>query len=96
MLIVVAYDVNTMTTAGARRLRKVANLCEKFGVRVQNSVFEVMLDEAQFVTFKHELTKLIDLKLDSVRFYKFGNHYKNKIEVMGKASPVQVDEPLLL
>ena len=55
-----------------------------------------MLDEAQFVTFKHDLTKLIDLKLDSVRFYRFGNHYKNKIEVLGKTSPVQVDEPLLL
>lgn len=96
MLIIVTYDVNTTTTAGARRLRRVAHLCEKFGVRVQNSVFEVIINEAQFVSFKHDLQKLMDPKLDSIRFYRLGNSYKNKIETMGITATFEVDEPLLL
>ena len=96
MMLVIAYDVDTTTPSGARRLRKVARLCERNGIRVQNSVFEVLLDAAQLTALKHELEKVIQVETDSIRIYRLGNSYQNKIEVMGKTGPIQVGEPLLL
>lgn len=96
MLLVITYDVNTASPDGARRLRKVANLCLHYGIRVQNSVFEVLVDAAQFTALKHDLQKVIDAEKDSIRFYKLGNSYKNKIDALGKTAPIQSGEPLLL
>ena len=73
MLILVTYDVNTETPAGRARLRKVAKCCVAHGQRVQNSVFECLLDQAQFVLLKGELEALIDKDRDSLRFYNLGN-----------------------
>lgn len=95
-MLVIAYDVDTTTPSGARRLRKVAKLCERNGIRVQNSVFEVLLDAAQLAALKCELEKIIQAETDSIRIYRLGNSYQNKIEVMGKTGPIQVGEPLLL
>ena len=96
MLLVVTYDVNTASTDGAKRLRKVAKLCQKYGMRVQNSVFEVLVDSAQLSVLKHEIQKVIDLDADSVRFYRLGNSYQNKIETLGKTTLVQAGQPLIL
>lgn len=96
MLLVVTYDVDTTEPAGAKRLRKVAKLCERNGMRVQNSVFEVLLDAAQLAALKCELEKVIQPETDSICIYRLGNSYQNKIEVMGKAAPIQAGEPLLL
>ena len=83
MLVLVTYDVNTETKEGRRRLRKVAKMCVNFGQRVQNSVFECILDAAQYAVFKSNLTELIDEEKDSLRFYQLGNSYKNKVEHRG-------------
>ena len=83
MLVLVTYDVNTETAAGRKRLRKVAKACVDYGQRVQNSVFECMLDAAQYAAFKAKLTALIDPQTDSLRFYQLGNHYKSKVEHIG-------------
>ena len=96
MLLVVTYDVNTASTDGAKRLRQVAKLCQKYGMRVQNSVFEVLVDAAQLSVLKHEIQKVIDLDADSVRFYRLGNSYQNKIETLGKTTLVQAGQPLIL
>lgn len=96
MLLVLTYDVNTASADGEHRLRKVAKLCERYGIRVQNSVFEVLVDAAQLTMLKHELAKVIDEQRDSVRFYRLGNSYKNRIDTMGKTMPVQSGEPMLL
>ncbi len=96
MLLVLTYDVNTASADGEHRLRKVAKLCEHYGVRVQNSVFEVLVDAAQLTMLKHELAKVIDEQRDSVRFYRLGNSYKNRIDTMGETMPVQSGEPMLL
>ena len=96
MLVVVTYDVDTTDYAGKKRLRKVAKLCERYGMRVQCSVFEVLLDATQLVTLKHELEKTIDPQEDSVRFYRLGNSYQSKIETMGRPTPIKAGEPLLL
>jgi len=96
MMLVIAYDVDTTSSAGAKRLRKVARLCERYGIRVQNSVFEVLLDPSQLVELKAGLEKVICKDTDSVRIYRLGNTYRNRIEVIGLTGPIETGEPLLL
>ena len=95
MMILITYDVNTETPAGRKRLRQVARKCVSHGQRVQNSVFECLLDAAQFAVFKSELTNLIDPDLDSLRFYQLGNNYKNKVEHVGVHPLVEQDGLLM-
>lgn len=94
-MLVVTYDVDTSDTAGQKRLRKVAKICERYGMRVQNSVFEVILDAAQLAVLKHELEKIIDMAQDSVRFYRLGNSYENRIETMGRRPLVEAGGALI-
>ena len=96
MLLLITYDVNTENEAGKKRLRKVAKQCENYGRRVQNSVFECIVDQAQSVTLKSLLTENIDDKVDSLRFYYLGNNYKTKIEHIGVERGIAVDQPLFL
>ncbi len=96
MLVVITYDVNVSSSAGKKRLRKVAKLCERYGLRVQNSVFEVLVDAAQLAKLKSDLASAIDFDQDSVRFYRLGNSYQNRIDTMGRTGIIQTGEPLLL
>lgn len=96
MLVVITYDVNTETAAGKARLRRVAKQCVNYGRRVQNSVFECILDNAQCVLLKEILREIIDEKTDSLRFYYLGNQYKTKIEKIGVERGQAVDEVLIL
>ncbi len=96
MLVLVTYDVNTENADGRKRLRKVAKACVNYGQRVQNSVFECMLDAAQYVQFKSEISKLIDKDLDSLRFYQLGNNYKTKVEHIGRTPQYMQDDILLI
>lgn len=95
MLVLIAYDVNTETPAGRKRLRKVAKLCVNYGQRVQNSVFECKLDAAQYAVIKHDLQAIIDPVLDSLRFYNLGDKYHTRIEHFG-AHPGYDAEGLLM
>ena len=83
MLLLITYDISTESAEGRRRLNKVAKACKNYGQRVQNSVFECDMDQAQYVKFKADLLKLIDMEEDSLRIYHLGNKYKNKIEHFG-------------
>ena len=83
MMVLITYDVNTETAAGRRRLHKVAKKCMDHGQRVQNSVFECLVDAAQYAVLKAELSALIDPALDSLRFYQLGQNYKSKVEHVG-------------
>lgn len=96
MLVLVTYDVNTETTAGKARLRKVAKQCVNYGRRVQNSVFECILDNAQCVALKAILTDIIDVEKDSLRFYYMGNNYKTKVEHIGVEYGISADQVLIL
>ncbi len=96
MLVLVTYDVSLEDERGARRLRRVAKQCQNYGVRVQNSVFECRIDAAQYVHLKHLLEKEIDKEKDSIRFYSLGNSFSGKIEHLGKANGIALDEPLIL
>lgn len=96
MLVLITYDVNTETAAGKARLRKVAKQCVNYGRRVQNSVFECILDNAQCVTLKAILTNIIDAEVDSLRFYYLGNKYQTKIEHVGVDRGMAADQVLIL
>ena len=80
MLVLITYDVNTEDSAGRRRLRWVARQCVNYGQRVQNSVFECVLDAAQYRQVQAKLIQIADLERDSLRFYMLGNNYKSKVE----------------
>lgn len=96
MLVLITYDVNTETPAGKKRLRKVAKQCVNYGRRVQNSVFECILDNAQCVMLKAELTDIIDKNTDSLRFYYLGNKYQTRIEHVGIEKGIAVDDILIM
>lgn len=95
MLILITYDVNTETSAGKARLRKVAKQCVNYGQRVQNSVFECNMDATQFRQVKAILENIIDKEKDSLRFYNLGNQYKSKVEHMGIKPGFDVTETLI-
>ena len=78
MLMLVSYDVNTVNPAGRRRLRRVAKVCESWGIRVQNSVFECYVDWAQWIALKEKLEAIGDSEVDSLRYYNMGNNYEGK------------------
>ena len=96
MLILITYDVNTMDADGKRRLRQVAKKCVAHGQRVQNSVFECLLDAAQYKLLKAELSALIDEKKDSLRFYELGNRYASKVEHVGAREAYEPEGVLMI
>ena len=96
MLVLITYDVNTETSSGKARLRKVAKQCVNYGRRVQNSVFECILDQAQCVALKEKLLDLIDAEVDSLRIYYLGNRYASKVEPFGVDRWLAVYQPLIL
>ena len=83
MFVLITYDVNTQTSAGRTRLRRVAKECVNFGQRVQNSVFEINLEYGKFKLLKDRLIKLIDPETDNLRFYYLGNSWRKRIEQFG-------------
>ena len=95
MLILVTYDVNTQDKDGRKRLRKVAKQCMNYGVRVQNSVFECVVDPAQFRMLKKILTDVIIPEKDSLRFYNLGDRSKSKVEHIGAKPSINVDDELI-
>ena len=84
MFILITYDVNITSPKGAKRLRNVAKACLDYGKRVQNSVFECILTEAQFVKLRNQLEGIVDSEQDSIRFYNLGSNWKRKVETLGK------------
>lgn len=95
MMVLVTYDVNTETSQGKKRLYKVAKQCENYGQRVQNSVFECLLDPARFKQLQNRLLDIIDTDTDSIRYYHLGNNWKRRVEHVG-AKPAYDPEGTLL
>ncbi|MBP2144836.1 CRISPR-associated protein Cas2 [Methanofollis sp. W23] len=83
MMVLVTYDVSTESAEGKKRLRRVAKECVNYGQRVQNSVFECLVDPAQFAQLKHSLCSIIDEEKDSLRFYYLGKNWKRRVEHFG-------------
>lgn len=96
MFILITYDVNITSPHGAKRLRNVARACLNYGKRVQNSVFECILTEAQYVVLKNEIESIIDFEHDSVRFYILGKNWKRKVETVGQNMGVDFTGELII
>lgn len=96
MLVLITYDVSTETPLGRKRLHQVAKQCMNYGQRVQNSVFECILDEAKCREVQHKLEQIIDKEKDSLRFYYLGNNYKNKVEHIGAKKSFNVEDTLII
>lgn len=96
VLVLVSYDVSTRDDAGRKRLRRVARLCEDRGQRVQNSVFECLVDAAQWVAFRATLLAETEPAKDSLRFYFLGNEWKNRVEHVGAKPSYDPEEPMIV
>ena len=96
MLVLVTYDVNTETAEGRRRLRHVAKACENLGQRVQNSVFECLIDPAQWADLRKRLIAEIDQEKDSLRFYFLGKNWKPRVEHVGAKPGYDPEGPLIV
>jgi CRISPR-associated protein Cas2 len=95
MMVLITYDVNTETEAGKKRLRKVAKQCQNYGQRVQNSVFECLLDAGQWRHLKHRLEELIDPDKDSLRYYYLGNEWRQRVEHVGAKPSLDLEGSLI-
>jgi CRISPR-associated protein Cas2 len=96
MMVLVSYDVNTMDKHGQRRLRRVAKACEDYGTRVQYSVFECIVNPAQWVTFKNRLLDIFDEEVDSLRFYFLGSNWEKKMEHHGAKDTPNLESDSLI
>jgi len=95
MMVLITYDVNTASEGGNRRLRQVAKICQNFGQRVQNSVFECLVDPAQWTNLRHKLLQTYNSERDSLRFYFLGDNWKRKVVHIGAKAIIPMDEPLI-
>ena len=96
MLVLITYDVNTEDAAGKRRLRQIAKQCINYGQRVQNSVFECLLNPMQNKVLQAKLIEIMDTEKDSLRFYYLGKKYENRIEHFGCKSSYDPEGTLML
>lgn len=96
MFVLVSYDVAMQDKQGPRRLRRVAKACRDYGQRVQYSVFECIVDPAQWVILKERLIREIDQKQDSLRFYYLGANWRRKVEHIGAKKSIDQEGPLII
>ncbi len=95
-MVLITYDVNTETADGRKRLRKVAKQCQNYGQRVQNSVFECLIDPALLAQLQHRLEEIIDEEKDSIRYYYMGNNWKNQVKHVGAKKSIDLEGTLLV
>ena len=96
MFVLVTYDVSTTDPGGPRRLRRVAKVCTNFGQRVQYSVFECIVDPAQWTFLRQNLIDEIDPEADSLRFYFLGSNWKHRVEHIGTKESLDQEGPLIV
>lgn len=95
MVVLVTYDVSTVDARGRRRLRRVAKVCEDYGQRVQNSVFECLVDPADWTVLKSKLLKLYEPTEDSLRFYYLGRNWRRRVEHHGIKNVLDPEGPMI-
>ena len=96
MLVLITYDVSTMDKGGSRRLRRVAKACKNYGQRVQYSVFECIVDPAQWTVLRQRLIDEINEETDSLRFYLLGSNWRHKVEHIGAKQGIDQEGPLII
>jgi len=96
MMVLITYDVNTQTLEGQKRLRNIAKQCQNYGQRVQNSVFECLVDPAQFTQLRNKLENIMDKEKDSIRYYFLGSNWKNRVEHVGTKKSYDPEDVIIL
>ncbi len=96
MYILITYDVDTLSETGQKRLRQVAKACKDYGQRVQNSVFECEVSEAQFVTLKNRIAAIMDIQLDSIRFYFLSSKSHGRVISLGRLTSYDVNDAIII
>lgn len=96
MMVLITYDVNTETAAGRKRLYKVAKQCKNYGQRVQNSVFECVLDPVLLKQLQIKLEKIIDIEKDSIRYYNLGDEWRTRVEHIGVKPGIDIESTLIV
>lgn len=96
MVVLVTYDVSTSSPEGTKRLRRVAKTCLNYGQRVQNSVFELLVDPGQWTQCKAELCEIVDPSVDSLRFYYLGANWQKRVEHYGAKPSLDLEGPLIV
>ncbi len=96
MMVLITYDVSTESEGGQRRLRRIAKLCQDYGQRVQYSVFECLVDPAQWILLKQQLIAEMDPDQDSLRFYFLGANWKRRVEHVGAKPAYDPEAPLIV
>lgn len=96
MFVLITYDINVTSNTGQSRLRKVAKICVNNGQRVQNSVFECKVTEAELLKLKKQLIDVIDTEKDSLRFYRLGDNYDKRVQHIGAKQTYKFDDPMIL
>ena len=96
MMVLVTYDVSTVSNSGKKRLNKIAKICVDYGLRVQNSVFECNVDSTQWMVFRNKLLKTYNKNEDSLRFYNLGGKWERKVEHHGTKEVPNIEKDTLI
>ena len=96
MMVIVSYDVSTKTLSGKKRLKKVADTCLNFGIRAQDSVFECVVEPAQWEILKNRLLSIYNEEEDSLRFYYLGSNWQRRLERFGKGKNINLEDPFII
>ncbi len=95
MMVLVTYDVNTATLAGQKRLRQVAKACQNYGQRVQNSVFECLIDPARLKHLQNTLAGIMNPETDSIRYYYLGDDWRSRVVHVGVKVSLDLEGTLI-
>jgi len=96
MMVLITYDVAVSSSNGAKRLRHISKQCKNYGQRVQNSVFECVIDNATFIMLKKKLLDIMDKSEDSIRFYILGNNWDMKVEHYGVKESYNPEDVMII
>jgi CRISPR-associated protein Cas2 len=96
MMVLITYDVSTESEGGAKRLRHIAKKCKNYGQRVQNSVFECLVDPEQFVILRDGLEKIMNKEKDSIRYYFLGSNWQRRVEHVGAKKTFDPEAPMVI
>ena len=92
--VLITYDVCTINNEGKRRLRAIARLCESYGLRVQNSVFELQISNKDLLVLRDMLVNAMNQKEDSIRIYILGT--TPQVEHFGIKESTDLQQPLII
>ncbi|NMF86732.1 CRISPR-associated endonuclease Cas2 [Nodosilinea sp. P-1105] len=91
LLYLVAYDISSN-----RRRKKVSDILEGYGKRVQYSVFELVLAKAKYDEMKRRLARYVDFEEDSLRFYPISQHTLEQVEIWGGVPLTQMQKSIIV